>query len=151
MFGRRELAGATLCEGRTDGLGWLPSQSGNPSYLAGSHGDTEAQDPVRAASLPRLAIVEVETPPVSDGVAAPRAREASEPGPEPVPASRTQHNSPGEGTEDLIGLWLLCDAALQMVEEEAERMREAETLGEQLQPENPTLRRSTRRIKRHVL
>lgn len=151
LFGRRDSVGAALCEGRPGGLGWLPRQSGNPSYLAGSHGDTEVQDPVRAASLPISSIVEVETPPMSDGIAAPRAREASEPEPEPEPASGTQHSSPGEGTEDLGGLWLLCDAALQMVEEESERAREAGTLGGQQQPGSPALRRSTRRIKRRVL
>jgi len=148
---RRELAGDALCEGLIGGLGWLPTQAGNPSYLAGSLGDTEAQDPVRAASLPTPAIVEVETPSVSDGVAAPRARAASEPEPEPVPAESSQHNSPGEGPEDFSGLWLLCDTTIQSIEEESERARAGATLGNQQQPESPPLRRSTRCIKRRVL
>lgn len=147
----RGLAGDALCEGLTGGLGWLPTRAGNPSYLAGSLGHTEAQDPVRAASLPTPAIVKVETPPVSDDVAAPRARAASEPEPEHVPAESRQHNSPGEGTEDLSGLWLLCDTAIRSIEEESERARAGAALGNQQQPGSPPLRRSTRSIKRRVL
>lgn len=133
------------------GLGCLPTQAGNSSCLPGSLGDTEAQNPVRAAVLPPPAIVEVETPPVSDGVAPPRAHAASEPELDHVPAKSSQHNSPGEGTEDLSGLWLLCDTAIQSIEEESERARAGATLGNQQHPENPPLRRSTRCIKRRVL
>ena len=148
---RRETAGDALCEGPIAGLGWLPTQAGHHSYLAGSLGDREAQDPVRAASLPTPAIVEVETPPASDVVVAPRARAASEPEPEPVPAKSSQHNSPGQEPEDLSGLWLLCDTTIQIIEEESERARAGATLRNQQQHESPPLRRSTRCIKRRVL
>lgn len=140
-----------LCEELTGGLGWFPTRSGSPPFLAGSRGDTEAQHPDRAASLSIEAFFEVETPPMSHGVAAPRARAASEPELELVPASNNTHNSPGGGAEDLSGLWLLCETALQMMKEEEERASKEGTLGDQQQPENPPLRRSQRRIKRRVL